>query len=394
MKITRNIYILALLLIAMSCNSSNTTDETSQEQEHNHDHAHEDHNSVHLTQQQFDMLGLETGKLQLKEIDHAITVNGVLAVPPQKQAVVTSEIGATVNSIKVIDGDKVKAGQTLAVISHPEIIKMQADYINNLHQMDYLKSEYERLKDLHSDKVVSGKEFEAAKSAYLAMEGQVKADEASLKMMRINIEKLKQNEIVNQITITSPIDGYVQNVNVNLGQYVDPQTELFHIINNEHIHADFTVYESDFHAVNIGDTILFSITSNPAKEYAATIYAVGKSFDNETKAVHIHADINNKAGLLLPGMYVEGHIVVPNSKTTALPEDAIVAEMDKHYVFTANQNEGEWQFEMIEVRLGNSYNGFTEVTVLDQAHTKDTYALNNAYYLISELQKGEAEHSH
>lgn len=394
MKTIQNISIIALVLLAMSCSSSDQP----ASQDHGHDHGHEDHNddhsSVHLTQQQFDMLEIQTGKVPVKQIDHSISVNGVLAVPPQKQAIVTSKIGATINNILVIDGDKVKQGQTLAVISHPDIIQMQSAYLKDIHQLDFLRTEYKRLEDLYKDKVVSEKEYDAAKSDYLSLDGQVKAEEASLKMMHISIDALKQNKIVDQVSITSPIDGYIQKVNVNLGQYVNPQTELFHIINNDHIHADFTVYESDFHNINIGDTVLFSITSNQSKEYAAVIYAIGKSFDNTTKAVHVHADINNKAGMLLPGMYVEGHIVIPNKKSTALPEDAIVAEGEQHYVFTAKQEGSNWTCEMIEVKTGNTYNGYTEVQILADEHANDDFCLNGAYYLVSELKKEEAEHSH
>ena len=49
--------------------------------------------------------------------------------------------------------------------------------------------------------------------------------------------------ILEQVPLRSPIEGYVQKVEIKTGQYVEPQTELFEIVNTEHVHADFMVFE-------------------------------------------------------------------------------------------------------------------------------------------------------
>ena len=59
-----------------------------------------------------------------------VKADGQLEVPPQYEATVTAILGGNITSIKVIEGDKVNKGQVLAYLSHPNLTRMQSDYIN------------------------------------------------------------------------------------------------------------------------------------------------------------------------------------------------------------------------------------------------------------------------
>jgi cobalt-zinc-cadmium efflux system membrane fusion protein len=321
-----------------------------------------------------------------------------LEVPPQNEAAVTAIIAANVTSIKVIEGDKVSKGQVLAYLSHPDLIKLQTDYFNSWNQLQYLEKEYQRQKKLYEEKVGSGKEYQKIQSDYQSMKGNVNGYEAQLKMMGLGQEKIKQGEIYEQIPVPSPISGHIRLVEVKTGQYVQPQTEMFEIVNINHIHADLMVFEKDMHKVKEGQKVRFSIESLPDKELEATIYAVGKSFEQDPKAIHLHAEIENKEGLLIPGMYVRGRIMTEIIQSYALPEAAVVREGEKYFIFTAkkeNDNgETEWAFEPVEVIAGAIDEGWIEVKLLKPLENSVTVAWNNAYYLLAEMKKGEAEHNH
>ena len=392
MKTIYQTIIIYSLILLTGCREQNNTEH---HDEHNH---HPNEEMVHLTQQQFNSLEMKVGPLKKESIGSSVSLNGTLAVPPQNQAIVTPQIGATVNKINVIEGDKVTKGQVLAQISHPSIIELQSNYLNNKAQLDYLKNEYTRVEKLYKDKIASGKEFQKIQSDFKAMEGKVKATEASLQLIGINPINLNENTIQKFISITSPISGYVQKVSINIGQYIDPQTEMFHIINNDHIHADFIVYEKDLAALQIGDSIHFTISSRPDKEFIATIFAIGKNFDNAIKAVHVHAEISNKEGLLLPGMYVIGEIHTLQKPSWVVPEDAIAADGDEFYIFTARleseEETPEWGFNPIKIVKGTTSHGKVEIKLLEELNVQESICYNNAYYLISEMKKSETEHSH
>lgn len=396
------ILLLAASLFLAACDNSGHNEEGHEHEngeasEHNeHGEGHEE--EVHFSEQQFRSLGMKTDTLPLRNISSYVEANGQLEVPPQNEAAVTAIIGANITRIKVIEGDKVKKGQVLAYLSHPDLIKLQADYVNSWSRLQYLEKEYRRQKKLYEEKVGSGKEFQKTQADYQSMKGTVKGYEAQLKLMRLGLDKIRKSEIYEQVPVISPIDGHIRLVEVKTGQYVQPQTEMFEIVNIDHIHADLMVFEKDMHKVKEGQKVRFSIESLPEKELEATIYSVGKSFEQDPKAIHLHAEIENKEGLLIPGMYVRGRIMTADVQSYALPEEGVVREGDKYFIFTAEkENENgktEWAFRPREVTVGTKDDGWIEVKLPESLPEETNVAWNNAYYLMAEMKKGEAEHEH
>jgi len=382
---------MALLLAGCENNAINV-DNTVVDDHNDH------HNEVHLTDNQFEIMGMRLDTLSRRMMGSFVQTNGELEVPPQNEASVTAVIGANVISIKVIEGDKVKKGQTLATLSHPNLIKLQTDYISKFHELNYLEQDYNRQSRLYEENVGSGKDFQKIKADYLSTKGLVKGYEAQLRQMGLNTSQLQNGDIYDEIPLASPISGNVRLVNVKIGQFVQPETELFSLVNIDHIHADFMVFEKDIDKVKEGQEIRFRIESAPDNELRARIFAVGTAFEQNPKAVHIHAEIEGDKGYLLPGMYVRGRIYTEQTKVIALPDAAVVREGDSYFIFTAqrfeDENQSEWRFEPVEVKIGKSDDGWKEIKFLNPIGDKTLVAWNNAYYLYSEMKKHEADHAH
>lgn len=402
--------VLSLLLATLisSCTSESDHsghDHGNESSDHTgHDHGQESSENnggdthqeeVHLSTAQYNAMKMEIGSLQKRKMSSYVETNGELEVPPQNEAAVTTVIGANITSIKVIEGDKVKKGQVLATISHPDLIKLQTDYISSFHQLDYLEADYNRQSTLLEENVGSGKDFQKIKAEYLSNKGLVKGLEAQLSQIGINPIKLQNGDVFSSVSVISPIDGSVLAVNIKTGQFVKPETELFNIVNTDHIHADFMVFEKDINKIKEGQEIRFKVESGTGKEMTARIYSVGQAFEKMPKAVHIHAEIEQKEGTLLPGMYVRGKIFTNDSETLSLPDDAVVRDGDEYYIFSVENADGEeWHFTPISVKIGIATDGWKEILLMSTISPKQQFALNNAYYLYSEMKKGEAEHVH
>lgn len=399
MKLIINI-LLAFGLLLTAC------DNQGDQSDHDHDHAAEKESShhgqqeeseerVHLSQQQFASLGMKIDTLPKRNMGSYVEANGQLEVPPQNEATVTAIIGANVTSIEVIEGDKISKGQALAYLSHPKLIQLQTDYISQWNALQFIEQEYLRQQKLHEEKVGTGSLFQKAKADYLSNKGQVKGLAAQLVLLGLDPDVVQTGEIFQRVPVRSPIDGHVRQVEVKTGQYVDPQKEMFEVVNIDHIHADLMVFEKDMHKVHDGQQIKFSVESLPNEELEATIYSVGKAFEEGPKAIHIHAEIENKKSLLIPGMYVRGRILVDNKESYALPEAAVVREGEKYYLFGVDkESTGDWIAEPIEVLVGKTDNNWIEVKALTPFPKGMMVGWNNAYYLLAEMKKGEAEHEH
>jgi cobalt-zinc-cadmium efflux system membrane fusion protein len=406
------IYLVALLLMVSvftSCgsksaeNSSETSREEHSAGEAGHEgeedgHGEEGMAELHLSDMKFESLGIKIDTLPTRALSGVVEANGQLEVPPQHEATVTAILGANVTSIKVIEGDKVNKGQVLAYLSHPNLTNLQTGYVKAYSQLQYLEKENQRQKRLYDEEVGSGKTYQQTQADFQAMKGEVKGYEAQLKQLSLNVKKVQGGDIYQYVPVVSPIDGYVETVEVQIGQYVEPQTKMFMIVNTDHIHADLMVFEKDVYKVKKGQEITFTVESVPGTTLSAKIYSVGKQFEQNPKAVHVHAEIDQKEDFLIPGMYINGKIRTGNNPVKALPESALIEEEGKPYIFMAEAHEEdgktEWAFKAVEVRTGITEDGWVEIKLLEPLPDGSQVAWNNAYYLIAEMKKSQTSHSH
>mgnify|MGYP002638692105 CR=1 FL=1 len=385
---------------------------------------------VILNKKQQEALNLKLGVFQMRNLTTVVKTNGQLEVPPASSADITAIIGGNVKEIKVFHGDKVKKGQLLAVLEHPGYITLQEDFSVVANNLEYLDKEYARQKELYENNVGSGKDYQKVKSEFNTAKARYEGLKSRLQLLNISPEKVKEGTISSTVGIISPLDGYVNEVNINVGMYVGEKDKLIEVTDNNAIHADFMVYEKDVHLLKKGQIVHFTVSNRPDEEYTATVFAIGREFEANSRAVHIHAKIHEDVSGLIPGMYISGHLHADEKYTRALPNSAIVAEGTKSFIFIldneaheehgheefaetgdehveeenqadhehgGHDNDGDHNnmaFRMIEVIPGQKDEGYTEIYLLDSLPGNTQIVMNAAYYLLSEMKKEETEHEH
>ena len=375
------------------------TSSNSETEEHGHEHEHESESetTVVLNKRQIKTLNLKYGPIEQKNIGVKIQINGSIEVPPQAKADISPIKGGMIKNIFVIEGDKVKKGQVLATLQHPDFIDLQSQYSANINDLLYLEKEYIRQQKLNKDKVTSDKTFQKIEAEYKKLKTIVEAQKIQLQLLGINTKGVAEGKIYSSINVTSPFNGVVSVVETNIGAYVEPMTKLFEIVNTNDMHADFMVYEKDIDKIAVGQNIEFS-TLNSNKLYKASVHNISPVFETEPKALHVHAHIEGDKSSLVPGMYINGWSTVSNNLVTAVPDDGIIEDKGRFYVFIKNSNdkekEGQLSFTKTEVLKGLSSNGFTEISFLTTVDSNVIIAYNGAYFLLSEMTKEEQEHEH
>jgi len=405
----KNYIIIILIVIGISSCENNSIIEG-----HEHDHgAHGPKGSVELTEKQLSLIDFELGDFKQMNIGKNIKCSGELELPPQNKASVSALLGGRVKSIDVIEGSFVKKGQTLAVLEHPDVIEYQEQYLDVANNISLLKSDFERKQALFNDSITSQRVFEQAESNYYSAVAKLNTLKAKLSLIGVSANQVEKGNISSGITIKSPIDGYVRLVEINIGKFVEPASEMFEIVDNEHIHIDLHVYEKDINAIKIGQKVLFSLASNEGVDYEAVVFAIGKAFENETKSVRVHAEIIAKKHNLLPGMYVNALIVTDPKTRRVLPDNSIISEGEHEYIFVQTiqkedaregheehgheghgHNAAKVGFLKIGVSTGNSELGFTEILATDSIPLNEGIVLKGAFYLHAEMKKGDAGHAH
>ncbi len=397
MKHIRIISAIATIILLMACNNK-PEGESGENEKQTSQHSKGEEGVVEITQQQAETVGLEMKALEQRNLGNTIKVTGQLELFPQDRANISPFVGGNVRSINVIEGDEVKKGQVLAYLEHPDIISMQQEFQEKNDELVFLNQDFERKKILHEKGVSSGREFQMAQSKFRTTTSSVNGLRSKLNLLGINTRKVLEGQIYSAVPITSPIGGFVDEVMVSLGDYVAPQTKMFTVSDNSEIHADFKVYEKDIHKVKEGQEIYFTVASKPDELLRAKIHAIGKTFETDPKALHVHADVHNEDKELLPGMYVEGRIVQEQKMVYSVPEEAIIKEGEQSYIFILKEEgkkeTGKMKFKMIPVSIGISDLGFVEVNLPANVPKRVKVVTKGAYTLSSEMIKGELEHGH
>ena len=411
---TKHLYLFmsALVLLFTSCQPSTENAEAGEEEHAQVGPA----NEIGLTQAQFEAVNIQLGELERKSLRNTIKANGVLDLPPQNKASVSSLVEGVVRTIYVTQGQAVEKGQRLALIEHPGIIELQEEYLKAQSELTYARKEFLRQQELLRENVIAAKKFQAAEAEYKSQQAMVGSLASRLSLIGISPKSVRLGQLSRGVTITAPIHGFVHMIEVNTGTNVAPASEMFQIVDNHHIHIDLQVFEKDIVKVKDGQKVLFSLVSNPKEQVEARIFSVGKAFEEETKSVGVHAEIrNNERANLLPGMFVNGRIIVSDSTVQALPDEAIITEGELQFVFAAQkakeskgeaaeehegeEHEGEevheapaWIFRKVEVRTGISDGGYTEVKLLEGLQPGEQLVQKGAYYISAQMNKGEGGH--
>lgn len=371
------IKLFSLILLFVSCNNTTVVEEKEKSP---------GGNIITLTDAQMKNTQIETGSILQKQIASTLKVNGRIDVPPQNMISISVPLGGYLKSTKLLPGMHVNKNEVIAVVEDNQYIQLQEDYLTAKAQLVLYENEYNRQKELNASKAGSDKVFQQASTTFQTQNILVRSLEEKLKLVRINPNTLTINSISKSVNVYSPIDGFVTKVNVNIGKYVTPVDILFELVNPADIHLNLKVFEKDLNKLFIGQHVISYTNIDPGKKYPGDIILIGKdvSADGVTE-VHCHFDNYDKS--LIPGMYMNAEIELVKQLRNGLPDEAIVRFEGKSYIF---ENTGKNTYEMVEVEIGNSENGYTEI-IPGKDFSGKSIVMKGAYTLLMSLKNMEEE---
>lgn len=395
---TRHIsFIILFFILLTACNKNAPTEKKDAKEKT--EESHTESVEVEISESQMKAVDIRLGKIEQRDLNSVIRVNGEMALDPQRRAEVTSLLGGIIRQITVIEGRSVRAGQTVAYLENTEIVELQKNYLTRKKEALIAEQEYRRQKDLSSQGAGVEKTLQQASANFEITKAQLIGLEKQLKQISISPAQVSAGNMVTRIPIKTPISGIVSKINISTGSYVDMQTPLMNVTDNSGIHCDMKVFEKDINMVKIGQEVNIVLTNQQGTNLKGVVYEINKSFEGDTKAITVHTTIQSKPDIrLIPGMYVTGLINVGKQKTDAVPNDAIISNEGKKYIFVLEKEAREegvkmYHFQRVEVLTGISELGYTQITPVNKLENGVTIVKNNAFYLAS-MSMDHGEHGH
>src|SRR6266567_5125742 len=190
--------------------------------------------------------------------------------------------------ILVKAGDRVRPGQTLAVLASPDFGQAQADARRAQSDFALAEKNLSRLRELHAAGVSPRKELITAEADYARAEAELARASGKIKLYGGGSESVDQN-----LALASPIDGVVVERNINPGQELRPDLQLanspamFVVTDPSHLWVQLDATEGQLAYLKRGQKVRLRTAAWPGKTFSATIEAISDFIDPSTRTVRV-----------------------------------------------------------------------------------------------------------
>jgi cobalt-zinc-cadmium efflux system membrane fusion protein len=195
------IIIISILILIYACKNKQVTEEISEPTLNE--------NTVGLSTAQLKNANIESNLLEQKEIASTIKINGKIDVPPQNIISISAPMGGYLKSTNLLPGMYIKKGELIATLEDQQFIQLQQDYLLAKSKLHFAEVEYNRQKELNQSQATSDKITQQSLAEVNIQRIMMNATAEKLKLIRIDPEKITENNISKNVNIYSPINGYV-----------------------------------------------------------------------------------------------------------------------------------------------------------------------------------------
>jgi len=247
------------------------------------------------------------------------------SVQPDKEGVVkiTSRLPGVVQSINVQVGDKVKKGQLLAVIKAPDTTDLYSQKISLTAQLEQSKRLYELKQRLYEVGAIPKSELMDAETNYKVIKAQLEGVEQRLRLLGGGM---------GVSNVRSPIDGVVYQISAHVGDSVDTSTEIMSVADPKRVMVVALLPEKDAFKVKRGNTVEFSISTYPDRNFKGIVKYVSDVVDPETHAVKVYIEPSEKEPFKI-NMFFNIKILTGEKEYAVLPKRVLLYQDGKFYVY-------------------------------------------------------------
>lgn len=334
-------------------------------------------NKVVLTREQIKQEQILTGRVTIQNMNKILKCKGIVEAYPGSVAMVSPPMGGFVKSIPYIPGDFVSKGTTLAMLEHPDYIKLQQDFLESKNKLRLYQEEFKRQGELTVENASSIKKLQQAQADYRVTEVQYLSLKARLKLIGINADSLSTDGFQTTIQVKAPISGTIFRVSGATGKFCSQDDIIYEIVNNNNLLLRLDVNEKNIALIKKGLSVRFTLVSYPDNIFAAEIKNFAQKTDDESDIYSCYALIKSAHTGMRPGMHAETEILVPYDSVYTLPDIALITSDSKNYVFLSEDS----VFTRIPVETGLKNSGYFEFIHFPDSLTDMQFVINGAKYL-------------
>ena len=245
----------------------------------------------------------------------AVTMRDVLVLPGQTEALhdvrLAAQRGGVVEWTGVTEGDTVRVGEPIARI---DLAALAAARDRARANLGLAEDQLRRRRDLHARGVLAREELDQAQNDLTSAQTLLREADVAF----------------SHGTVTSTLDGVVNTLHVDEGEFVGEGDPVADIVNVATMRVNFDVPEGDVRFLAQGQQVMVQLDTYPERRWTGEIDFVAWKADPATRTFQVRVVVDNKDGAMRPGMIARGAFL------RRLMENAVTAPL-----FTVQDKGGE-----------------------------------------------------
>lgn len=334
---------------------------------HSEEHAGDEHgpNVVELSPEQLERLELTVEPAPAGSAGASVSAPATVAFDPDRVARVGPRLSAQVVRVVRDLGDRVEAGDTVAILDSVALGKAKARYLTARARLDTALASYEREKSLAAQKISSQAELLDARARLVAARAERDALREELRLYGLAREAIEAiapggEEPLSYYRLHAPTAGVIQRRDLVRGETVQPGDAPVHIVDTRSVWVWIDAFERDLPRLATGQPVEVWVRALPEARFSGTVGWISRELDEKSRTLRLRAVVDNPEGLLRAGMFGTARIRTGTDASYALvPVDAVQTVEGRAVVFVPAGAKG--RFRARPVRPGEESEGRVEI---------------------------------
>jgi Cu(I)/Ag(I) efflux system membrane fusion protein/cobalt-zinc-cadmium efflux system membrane fusion protein len=322
---------------------------------------------VQLTPERMQSIGVQTGTVEYKQLSDDIRATGTVDINERLLSYVQVRFPGYIRKVFAnATYQYVRKGEPLFTIYSPDLVATQQEY----------------LLARQNQKTMSASTVDGVADGAATLSSAAEQRLQQWDIPESEIAKLKETgKPVTDLTINSPVEGYITERNALPNMYAEPLTKLYTVADLSRVWVYAQVFQDDVGRVKPGDTAQITVDSYPGRTFSGQIEEILPQVDMATRTVRVRLIMANPGLKLKPGMFVNVDLKTSLGRQLVVPASAVFQSGTLQLVFL---NHGNGSLEPKEITVGPRVGD--DFVVLKGLQARQSIVTSASFLIDSESQ--------
>jgi len=341
-------------------------------------------------------IGMVVAPVTITQLNEYLRATGTVQPVDSRIGVVGPLARGRIAEVRAKVGDRVEAGQTLAVFDNIEAGELLSQEQSARADLERLKAQAslatrqtERSRRLADIGAGAEKDYESSKAEKEGIEANIRSQQALIDGIR---QRLRRFGIADDsprgtflTALKAPFSGVVTKAQASSGDVVDAGRDVFTVADLSSVWVQAEVYEKDLGRIRVGQSAFIAVDTYPNQSFEGKVAYISDVLDPQTRTARVRCEVANRDTRLKTDMFANVELPTKFSKQAiAVPAGALQEVEGKNVVFILRS---QAQFEKREVEKGVTVNNQTEI--VSGLKPGELVVTQGAFHLKSILAGGE-----